>query len=133
MFLEKLLKQNDIVYIQEHWLYNFDKHNLDMFCNDHGFDCFLKCLDDIDPLSPLQRPRSRGGTGILWRKSLSRNIKVLPDGSDRICAIVCESRAYGYICILNVYLPCRGYKDSDDRFLNALDELREIMIKYAVC
>ena len=45
---------------------------------------------------------------------------------------MCEPKAYGHICIVNVYLPCRGYKDSDDRFLDALDELREIMIKYAV-
>ena len=73
-----------------------------MFCNDHGFDCFLQGSDDMDPLRLLQRPMGRGGTGILWRKTLSRNIKVLPDGSDRICAIMCESIAYGHICIVNV-------------------------------
>ena len=57
---------------------------------------------------------------------------MLPDGSDRICAILCESGEAGQVCIINVYLPCRGYKDSDDRFLDALDKLREIVIKYPV-
>ena len=81
LFLETLLKRRDIVCIQEHWLYNFEKHNLEHFCNDRGIDCFLKCCDDADPLSPLLRPRGKGGTDILWRKAISRNIKVLPDGS----------------------------------------------------
>ena len=124
LFLETLLKHNYIVCIQEHWLYNFEKHNLETFCNERGIDCFLKCCDDADPLSPLQRPRGKGGTGILWRRTISRNVKVLPDGSDRICAILCESAEAGQVCIINVYLPCRGYKNSDDRFLDALDELR---------
>ncbi|MEW8546332.1 MAG: reverse transcriptase family protein [Candidatus Thiodiazotropha sp.] len=31
-----------------------------------------------------------------------------------------------------MYLPCRGYKDSEDRFLDTLDELKEIVTKYAV-
>ena len=57
---------------------------------------------------------------------------MLPDGSDKICAVMCELGSHGPVCITNVYIPCRGYKDSDDRFLEALDELREIVIKYAV-
>ena len=132
LFLETLLKRRDIVCIQEHWCYNFEKHNLEHFCNDRGFDCFLKCCDDADPLSPLLRPRGKGGTGILWRKAISRNIKVLPDGLYKICAVMCESGSHDPVCIINVYLPCRGYKDSDDRFLEGLNELREIIIKYAV-
>ena len=124
-----MLKHKDIVCIQEHWLYNFEKYNLENFCNDHGFDCFLKCCDDADQ---LQRPRGKDGTCILWRKAISRNIKELPDGSDKICAVMRESGSHGPVCIKNIYLSCRGYKDSDDRFLTALDGLKEIVIKYAV-
>ncbi|MEW8548713.1 MAG: endonuclease/exonuclease/phosphatase family protein, partial [Candidatus Thiodiazotropha sp.] len=102
LFLDRLFKQNDIVCIQEHWLYNFEKHNLEIFSHERGFDCFLKCSDDMDPLSPLQRPRGKGGVGILWRQALSSNIKVLPDGSDRVCAVICESLECGRICIINV-------------------------------
>ena len=127
-----MLKYKDIICLQEHWLYNFEKHKLEEFCSERGFECFLKCSDDADPISPLQRPRGKGGTGILWRNTISRNVKVLPGGSDRVCAIRCEYSDHGSICIINVYLPCRGYKDSDDRFLDTLDEVREILIKYAV-
>ena len=131
LFLETLLIQFEIVCIQEHWLYNFEKHKLELFCHEHGFDCFLKCSDDADPLSPLQHPRGKSGTGILWNKDISKNIERLPDGSDKICAIMCNTSKYGLVCIINVYLPCRGYKNSDDRFADCLEELKEIVTKYS--
>lgn len=132
LFLETLLTQFDIVCIQEHWLYNSEKFKPEAFCHERGFDCFLKYSDDADPLSPLQQPRDKGGTGILWSNNISKNVERLPDGSNKICAIMCNTSNYGLVCIINVYLPCRGYKDSDDRFADCLEELKEIVIKFSM-
>ena len=35
------------------------------------------------------------------------------------------------ICLLNVYLPSRGSAGSDTEFVEALDELHEILQKYS--
>ena len=44
---------------------------------------------------------------------------------------MCNTSKYGLVCIINVYLPCRGYKDSDDKFADCLEELKEIVTKYS--
>jgi hypothetical protein len=76
------------VSIQEHWLFTtFEKQKLIDFCLENNYTYFLKCCDEMEPISPKIRTRGFGGSGILWRKSLDPFVARLSDGCERICAI----------------------------------------------
>ena len=64
------MKKSDIIALQEHWLYNYEKKNLSDFCGEKGFSTFLKSVDDDDPLLPTCRPRGKGGGGLSVDKGL---------------------------------------------------------------
>ena len=54
VYLEQLLKNFDIVCIQEHWLYNFEKNNLNDASMSHT--CFARSVDDDDPIPRTNAP-----------------------------------------------------------------------------
>ena len=110
-----------ILSIQEHWLFRFEVNVLtDLFPE---YEYVAKCVDDNNPLSPIQRPRGYGGVAILWDKSL-KDVRKLEEGSERSAAIQLED----YV-ITTSYLPCRGtYSNSE--FLEELAQLQEIVTKF---
>ena len=59
-----------------------------------------------------------------------KKIKKIPDGSSRICGVVFDT-VKAPVTIINVYMPCRGLKLSDELFCETLDELSEIIEKYS--
>ncbi len=65
LYLDEIVKKADIICLQEHWLYNFEKKTLD---NIDQFTAFTRCIDDTVPISPVQRPRGYGGIAILIKK-----------------------------------------------------------------
>ena len=64
---ELLEKQKaDIVFLQEHWLFDCQLHRLNEIsnlCVGKG-----KAVDTGDPILPVQMSRGYGGTAILWKK-----------------------------------------------------------------
>ncbi|KAL5014899.1 hypothetical protein ScPMuIL_009169 [Solemya velum] len=70
-YLEIVLNQNDLVALQEHWLYSFQQKQLMEFCAEHCFEAIIHSSDDGDPLLPILLPRGKGGTALLWRKNLN--------------------------------------------------------------
>ena len=84
LYLKELMDHYEIICLQEHWLYNFEQLILDKFCAENNFDSFIKSVDDLVPISPLQRPRGKEGVAILWRDNIAKNITKIPDGSSRI-------------------------------------------------
>ena len=90
----------------------------------------IKSTDDNDPLTPLQRPRGKGGVAIRWSKRLDQYVTTLVnDGGNRSCAIQVET-LQSRLTIINCYLPCRGNKEAGKDFVNVADEMREIIVKY---
>ena len=55
-FLYSLMKQFDIVLIQEHWLHNFETGPISETLSKLNFNSHLKCYDDSDPISMTFRP-----------------------------------------------------------------------------
>ena len=78
LYLNELMDTHEIICncLQEHWLYNFEQSTLDDFGAENNFDSYIKSTDDSDPLSPLQRPRGKGGVATLWRENISKNIHI---------------------------------------------------------
>ncbi len=122
-----LLKKSHVLCLQEHWLFDFESDILDSFSTDHNV--FSKSVDREDPISPIQRPRGYGGVAIFWRKDLNNIIKSLDDGDHRITAITVNTKDEK-ICIINVYMPCRGYTNSAQEYEDVLAQVAEIMEKF---
>ena len=68
-FLQFLCDNFDIVFLQEHWMWEFQKHELSIITKNK--DNFTRCSDASDPLSGFSPPRGKGGISILrpvqWR------------------------------------------------------------------
>ena len=125
VFLETLLKDFQIIAIQEHWLYGFEKGKLIDFCEKQRICMMIKSTDNNYPLTPLQRPRGKGGVAILWSKRLDQYVTTLVNP---ICAIQVET-LQGRLIIINCYLPCSGNKEAEKDFVNVAGEMREIIVK----
>ncbi|VDI00795.1 Hypothetical predicted protein [Mytilus galloprovincialis] len=126
-YFDEILDKHDIVLIQEHWLFNYEKELLKQHHSD--LITFSRQIDDNEPLSPISRPRGHGGIAILYRKSMSTMFSQLPDGDNRIQAIEI-STTKDPICLINVYLPSRGTDKGHDAYRAALDILKELLLKY---
>lgn len=92
-------------------------------------DTYARFSDEEDEISHASRIRGFGGVAILWDNSISTFIKRLPDGNQRIVAIQIEAKPKP-ICLINVYLPSRGKDQAKTKYMEALDSLREMIIKY---
>jgi exonuclease III len=129
LYINSLVKKCSIVCIQEHWLYNFEvpviTEGLDNIC------AAVKCVDDEDPISPLQRPRGKGGVAIIWKKDIDHLVTALEDGGDRIQCIIINANGTK-LCIACTYMPCRG-KHYDTDYSAVLDEVFEIKKKHQDC
>ena len=129
MYLSTLLKSVDIIALQEHWLFSFEKYKLEEFAAAHGFSSFVKCVDDDDPISAKQRVRGWGGCALLWRKEFDQYVVRVQDGSDRLCCITLNQRD-NVLCIISTYMPTTGSKAKDLSYESCLDEIQEICQKY---
>ena len=78
-----LCHSHDIVFLQEHWLLPFDLQCLTTIHPD--FLAFGTSAVDVS--KEVLRGRPYGGTGILYRRSLSQFIKVIDTGDTRMTAI----------------------------------------------
>jgi endonuclease/exonuclease/phosphatase family metal-dependent hydrolase len=110
----------DVICIQEHWLYNFEKHKINILFKD--YNNYTKCVDDNDPITPKQRPRGYGGVSILWKKEIDE-VQKMPDGSARTVVVKIRNLA-----IVNTYLPCKG-KYTNQEFMDEMSQVREICMK----
>ena len=63
----ELFRHNDIVLIQEHWLFHFQINLLEQIHED--INAAGKGADMNNPIHPMQIPRGYGGVAILWKKN----------------------------------------------------------------
>ncbi|VDI33131.1 Hypothetical predicted protein, partial [Mytilus galloprovincialis] len=102
--LNELLDKHDIILLQEHWLFNYEKEQLKQHHSD--FLTFSRHIDDDEPMCPIGRPRGHGGIAILYRKSMSSLFSHHPDGNNRVEAIEI-STIRNSTCLFDVYLSSR--------------------------
>ena len=87
-----------------------------------------KAVDSGDPITPVQMPRGYGGIGILWKKDIDHLVTELPDRGNRIQCV--SLQAQKPILLISTYIPCKGVNDNYEAFLDCLDQLNEILLKY---
>ncbi len=128
VYLDELVKKYDILCLQEHWLYSFEKKALD---NMDQFTSFTRCIDDTVPISPVQRPRGYGGISILIKNTLMSSVTKLEDGNNRIQAIeITTVSPHRPVLIINVYMPSRGIGTPSNIYSPVIEELTELVSKF---
>ena len=97
----------DIICLQEHWLLPNEVNFLGSINGD-----FLSTGNSaVDVGRDVLVGRPFGGTGILYRKSLSEYITIVDTNDDRISAIILNS-VHGPVLLVSVYMPT-DYRDSE--------------------
>ena len=125
MFNE-LAKQEDIVLVQEHWLFKCQLQLLNEL-NEQYF-ASGKSVDSQNPIPPIQIPRGYGGVAIFWKKNIDHVVNDLDIGNERIKCI--ELNLEKPILIVNVYMPCNGDKDNFHSYVECIEQLQEIILSF---
>ena len=100
-FLQSLQDTNNIICIQEHYLWSFVKNYIQTVLPNMA--SHIRCHDHVEPLPGIKLPRGRRGVAILRPEMWSSRIKRLDEGNERVIAVaVAASRP---ICLINTYLP----------------------------
>ena len=128
--VKTLLNSCNIIALQEHWLFNFEKNYFDSLISSLHSCGDMKSVDDTMPISSHQRPRGYGGVAFIWNKSINHIVTMHPDGSSHIIVLTVKLPKEKDLCIVNVYMPCRGSSTREDQFMESLDELHEIHNKF---
>ena len=124
--ISKLLESTDILCIQEHWLFTFEKEEIAELTNTHSV--YSKASDQYENISPQERTRGHGGVAIFWHNTLDRYVKTEEDGNNRIVCIQLQNE-HQRLLLINVYMPCRN-THTGDNFNETLDQLQELLAKY---
>lgn len=126
LIFNELAKSNDIVLIQEHWLFKCQLQLLNELCDQ--FIASGKSVDFYDPIPPIQIPRGYGGVAIFWKKYIDYIVNDLELGNERIkCIEVCLEKP---ILIACVYMPCNGEKDSYHAYVECIEQIQELIHTY---
>jgi endonuclease/exonuclease/phosphatase family metal-dependent hydrolase len=126
----ELLKSNQVVAVQEHWLHRSEVNRVGVELLEHGICSAFKCYDDEDPVALACIGSGKGGIGLLWQESTDHSIEVLQDGSDRIMVALISTNM-GPICLIAAYMPTPA-SNSVPEYKDKLLEVDEIVSKYGV-
>ena len=127
LYLSKMEPLYDIICIQEHWMFEFQKQSLSEVLS--NMELAIRCCDTFEDISNFNLPRGKGGVAIAWKKHLSHHINVLPEGNERILAI--EMKPPHNICIVCVYMPVNNSGNSHTEYMECLDILSTMLSKYS--
>lgn len=103
-YLRELCKDNDVIFVEEHWL--LSQHLLKFNCISDDFIFYgVSAMDNVSSQGVL-RGRPFGGVGVLVRKSFSNYISLCGFHQDNRAVIVkFEYRDVRILCC-GVYFPC---------------------------
>ena len=118
---QQLCTQNDLILIQESWLYPDELSYVSNLCEE--FSSFS--LSSMSTENKLIRGRPHGGISIMWRKTLSRGVKIIQYDDERILGIELKTSDF-IILILCIYMPYECNEFYDD-FCFYLDKVKCII------
>jgi hypothetical protein len=124
-YINSLNMENTILCLQEHFLWDFQKNEMNKLVPNIGN--YTICHDTKDPLNGFKLPRGQAGVAILWPQEWDGRIKRLKLGNERIIAITVASSPE--ICLINAYLPTQN-TNSQVEYSECLDVIFDIIVKY---
>jgi len=127
IYLQNVLKQCDILCIQEHWIFTNGNRISNKINKD--YEANAKSVDDNNPLHEYKSIRGCGGVATFWRKIKANSIRITQDGNHNISVITISSKPKP-VCIVNVYMPSSG-KNKHSEYKESLGQLTEILTQYS--
>ena len=122
-FIKNVLSNFSIIFIQEHWLFNFE------------FNKFLDILPNFSyhATSSMNENchlsgRPYGGTGILIRNNLNAVLTPVMSSTPRVCAATLVADSLNLL-LLSVYMPT-DQTNHDAEFQDVLNELTSLQQQY---
>lgn len=124
-FLPSLTDKSDVVFIQEHWLY---PEELGLIGNcDDNFESFCTSAMPLSMHCGIRRGRPFGGVGMLIRKALLSNVKIVAKRDRFIAALITD------VLFVNVYFPCvNGMSDYVESMQCMLSDLENVIANSGV-
>ena len=126
LYLRTLLKQCDIITINEHWLHVNKLNKLTEISDE--FHVFARS-SNYSGADSFGISRGQGGIAIMWRKSIGGISPVTNIIHDRFCAIRIETYSHCVFYLFSIYLPDVSskddYKTCIDELSGAIDSLEE--------
>ncbi len=105
-YLQQVINQNDIILLQEHWLFDCQSHLLNE-CLDNVNS---HCISGMNADYALSRGRRFGGCAILWNISLKCSVEPIVCSNNRLCVVKVIFDSYSII-VCNMYMPCDNTGD----------------------
>ena len=124
MYLNKLLYDWDILFLQEHWL---SVDQLGLLANPNA-DYFARGICGFVN-SEVLKGRPYGGCGILYKRSLNAKVVDVQTDSNRICAVHFVTSQYK-LMLGNVYMPFVNTEVESDEYILQLELISELMDRY---
>ena len=72
LYLNTLESTSDVICIQEHWQYEFQKDSLASILP--NMDMHIICSDTFEEISNFNLPRGKGGIAVAWKRELSTSL-----------------------------------------------------------
>ena len=125
--VNKLCSENDIVLLQETWLYNDNLNVLNSL--HHNFNGFG--ISSMNSTDRLISGRPHGGIAFLWKNVLSHCVEIVKYNNPRILGLQ-VSGANDNVLILNVYMPYDCTYNYDE-YINLLADVNAIVQNANTC
>ena len=122
-YLKELFDKNDILFLQETWLYSFQD---DIIKNvlPNSECCSVSGMKD-DDVGRAGRPF--GGSAIVWKNNLPLGVSPIKTNSSRVCAALAEISNNKFV-IISVYMPCNDNSIANiNEFEEVLNEISSIL------
>ena len=119
-----LCDRSDIVFLQEHWLFESDLPMLNQLHDD--FQSFGVSAMKTDERIVVGRPF--GGVSVLWKKSLAAHVHPLVFDDSRIIGLNCEFEGRK-ILLLGIYMPYESHNNFED-FIFYLAKIKVIIDEF---
>ena len=125
-YINKLMKCNDIVLVQEHWLF---ENEITIFQNKID-DILVHGISSMDNRQ-LLIGRPHGGCAIIWKKNLQCQITPINCNSKRLCAVIVKMNGM-ILLLVNLYMPCDTSVDNSNEFECVLNEMSTLIVNHNV-
>ena len=123
----KLCDNNDIIFIQEHWL---PLQDLSYLGNIHKDFTFI-ASSPVDLSNGILTGRPYGGLAVLYNKNLMSCIKLIDDSDKRLLFIDLKFNDFS-VLLVNCYMPYMSSPNSIDQaeYINLLYRIQSVIIDF---
>ena len=102
VFAQEAFKDMDVICLQEHCLYDFEKHQIGNLFEHCQYQ--IRCVDEETGQSNSRRTAGHGGVVTLWKPYLNPIVTQQNEGNSRMVVTTLNLKA-GPVSIINCYLP----------------------------